>query len=110
MLYDITQSETLTSAVWGRVDQSVNTIVNTTTDGTTYIQKIGVAVKTIEIQGVMPIADRFKLFNAHANGDLLRIDVEGVQYTGRMIALDPNVRYKGSKFRFNATLSMEAVL
>ena len=108
-LYDTQAGVLISRFVQFETDQEVNQIINTSLDGTVFIQSIGAAQKSLIGKVYVTRAQKSLLEAAQENGNLLRADIKHGVYHGRITALKFGNRMAGDYFEAGVTLAREAV-
>ena len=110
MLYDVTTSTCVSQYVRFESEQEVSQIVSKSLDGTVYIQTVGEPQKNHTGSVFVTRAEKTALMTAHANGDLMRIEVRHGAYYGRIISLKFGERLPRDYFEATVTLAAEVIL
>ena len=109
MLYDVTSDTCLSKYVRFETEQEVSQIVSKSLDGTVYIQTVGESQKNHTGSVFVTRAEKDLLLTAHADGDLMRIDVRYGTYYGRITALKFGERLPRDYFEATITLADEVI-
>ena len=109
MLYDVTTGTCVSRYVRFETQQEVSQIINHSLDGTVYIQNIGKPLKNHTGSVFVNRRGKAALMAAHADGDLMRIEVKHGEYYGRITALKFSERLPCDYFEASITLADEVI-
>ena len=110
LFYDETTATAISRFAQFEIDQDVTQVINTSLDGTVYIQTVGDPACKYTGTVYVDRLGRLAHLDARANGDLCRVDLPRGSYYGRITALSFGGYMPGGWFAASVTLAKEVTV
>ena len=108
-LYDMTSTVCISTYVQFEIEEETQQIVNTSLDGTVYIQNVGSPQKNCVGSVYVTRDEKTLLMSAFSGGNLMRIEVKHGTYYGRIIELSFGERLPGDYLEAKLKVANEVV-